>query len=160
MHNKKGFTIIELIVVIAIIAILAAIVMVNVMGYIQKAKRASVASEISSLQIFATDQLVSQGTLYAFCVPSDTPAMVTFANSITGNGYNFTCSSGDGNYSGTGSNSCYPSGTTQMTSKEWYILACNKNDNTDCFCIDYNGVSLTGSASSFSTANANSCACQ
>ena len=34
MKNKKGFTIIELIIVIAIIAVLAAIVLVNVTQYI------------------------------------------------------------------------------------------------------------------------------
>ena len=33
MKNKKGFTIIELIIVIAIIAVLAAIVLVNVTQY-------------------------------------------------------------------------------------------------------------------------------
>lgn len=38
MSNKKGFTIIELIVVIAIIAVLAAIVVVNVRGYTIKAR--------------------------------------------------------------------------------------------------------------------------
>ena len=47
--NKKGFTIIELIVVIAIIAVLAAIVAVNVVGYINKSKDASVVANMKTM---------------------------------------------------------------------------------------------------------------
>ena len=50
MQNKKGFTIIELIVVIAIITVLASIVAVNVAGYINKAKAARIASEARNVQ--------------------------------------------------------------------------------------------------------------
>ena len=51
--NKKGFTIIELIVVIAIIAILAAIVLVNVTVYINKAKDARIKSDLASIALGA-----------------------------------------------------------------------------------------------------------
>ena len=47
--SKKGFTIIELIVVIAIIAILAAIVLANVTTYINKAKDARIQSDMGSI---------------------------------------------------------------------------------------------------------------
>ena len=53
MQLKKGFTIIELIVVIAIIAILAAIVLVNVTQYINKSKDAAVQGNMSSIQTAA-----------------------------------------------------------------------------------------------------------
>lgn len=53
MQNKKGFTIIELIVVIAIIAILAAVVMVNVTQYINKSKIAAIQAEMNQLQKLA-----------------------------------------------------------------------------------------------------------
>ena len=48
--NKKGFTLIELIVVIAIIAVLAAIVAVNVSGYINKSKDAAIEEEMHTIQ--------------------------------------------------------------------------------------------------------------
>ena len=49
MQNKKGFTIIELIVVIAIIAVLATIVMINVTQYIAKGKDAAIKGNMSSI---------------------------------------------------------------------------------------------------------------
>ncbi len=54
--NKKGFTIIELIVVIAIIAVLAAIVLVNVTQYINKSKNAAIKANLSGL--------ITSGTIY------------------------------------------------------------------------------------------------
>lgn len=68
MKNKKGFTIIELIVVIAIIAILAAIVMVNVTQYIEKSKKAAALAEARQIPIIATQYFAENGTykgLYA-----------------------------------------------------------------------------------------------
>lgn len=53
MQNKKGFTIIELIVVIAIIAILAAVVMVNVTQYINKSKDSAIQADMNSIQTAA-----------------------------------------------------------------------------------------------------------
>ena len=47
--DKKGFTIIELIVVIAIIAVLAAIVLVNVTQYINKGKNSAIQGNMTSL---------------------------------------------------------------------------------------------------------------
>lgn len=47
--NKRGFTIIELIVVIAIISVLAAIVIVGVVQYINKARDASVKSNLAQI---------------------------------------------------------------------------------------------------------------
>jgi len=59
IKHKKGFTIIELIVVIAIIAVLAGIVLVNVQGYMAKAKNAKrnsdIASYVKAFQIYYTD---------------------------------------------------------------------------------------------------------
>jgi len=49
MNTKKGFTIIELIVVIAIIAVLASIVLVNVTQYINKGKDSAVIGNLSSM---------------------------------------------------------------------------------------------------------------
>lgn len=49
MFYKKGFTIIELIVVVAIIAVLSAIVLVNVNGYIAKARNARRAADMDQI---------------------------------------------------------------------------------------------------------------
>jgi len=50
MQNKKGFTIIELIVVVAIIAVLAAIVSINVVTYLKKGKDAAIKSNLNTAQ--------------------------------------------------------------------------------------------------------------
>jgi prepilin-type N-terminal cleavage/methylation domain-containing protein len=62
MHVKRGFTIIELVVVIAIIAILAAIVMVNVVGYINKAKDAEVEADIVNISKDLVANYASNGS--------------------------------------------------------------------------------------------------
>jgi prepilin-type N-terminal cleavage/methylation domain-containing protein len=49
MNLKKGFTIIELIVVVAVIVVLAAIVITSVTVYINKSKDAKVKAEINTL---------------------------------------------------------------------------------------------------------------
>lgn len=48
LNNKKGFTLVELIVVIVIILILAAVLIPNVMRYINEARKSAVQSEASS----------------------------------------------------------------------------------------------------------------
>jgi len=64
--NKKGFTLIEMVLVIAIIVILAAVLVISVSGYIQKAKDAatSVASHNQSVKLATSaisDALTGQG---------------------------------------------------------------------------------------------------
>lgn len=47
MKNKKGFTLVELVVVVAIIGILAGILIPNLVGYINKAEKASAEQEVT-----------------------------------------------------------------------------------------------------------------
>jgi len=67
--NKKGFTLIELIVVIAILAILAAILIPAVTGYITKATDAKNAANCRSLY--------AQTSLEVMIAPSGTPPTIT-----------------------------------------------------------------------------------
>jgi type IV pilus assembly protein PilA len=65
--DKKGFTLIEVIVVLVILAILAAIAIPALTGYIEKANQRSVITEAAiyrtSLQAIGTDTIASGGTL-------------------------------------------------------------------------------------------------
>jgi len=64
---KKGFTIIELIVVIAIIAVLAAVVAVDVMRYVAKAKDAAVLGSLKIIKTAATDYFYANGSYSNLC---------------------------------------------------------------------------------------------
>jgi prepilin-type N-terminal cleavage/methylation domain-containing protein len=66
VFNKKGFTIIELIVVIAIIAVLASIVLVNVTAYIQKSKETAVLAEFKQILVIATGYFSENGSMINF----------------------------------------------------------------------------------------------
>lgn len=52
-HNKKGFTLVELLVVLVILAILAAAIIPSMMGFIDRARKESVAAEQRSVILAA-----------------------------------------------------------------------------------------------------------
>lgn len=56
-HNKKGFTLVELLVVLVILAILAAAIIPSMMGFIDRAKKESVAAEQRSVILAAQIQV-------------------------------------------------------------------------------------------------------
>lgn len=62
MSYKKGFTIIELIVVIAIIAVLAAIVLVNVTQYINKSRQTAMLADLRELPTIAAQYFDENGS--------------------------------------------------------------------------------------------------
>ena len=59
MKNKKGFTLVELIVVLVILAILAALLVPALTGYIDKAKEQSITAECR-MAVMATQTLIDE----------------------------------------------------------------------------------------------------
>ncbi len=94
--NKKGFTLIELIVVIAILAILAAILIPSLTNYIQKAtdakNEANARSEYSRVMLgVATGDITASGT--------SAPAGLACSWTVTtGVLYDFECTVGTDTY--------------------------------------------------------------
>lgn len=60
MKNKKGFTLIEIVIVIVIIAILAAILVPNLTRWIDRAKLASLKSEADTVRNTVAAQILSE----------------------------------------------------------------------------------------------------
>ena len=61
LKDKKGFTLVELIVVLVILAILAALLIPALTGYIDKARKESVVAETRSA-VMAAQTIVSEST--------------------------------------------------------------------------------------------------
>lgn len=87
--NKKGFTLIELIVVIAILAILALILVPSITGYISKATEAkntanarTYYSEVA-LAVATTPSRYTDGTTYYWPQTNETTALTTAPTSTT-----------------------------------------------------------------------------
>ena len=78
-ENKKGFTLVELIVVLVILAILAALLVPALTGYIDKAKRKSIVAEtrqaVMAAQTLADEEYAKQttGTKVEFVADTATP---------------------------------------------------------------------------------------
>jgi prepilin-type N-terminal cleavage/methylation domain-containing protein len=123
--QKKGFTIIELIVVIAIIAVLAAIVMVNVTSYINKGKDAAVQGDLAGIMTDAAVYFDTNGNYTNVC--SDTTVVAALA-------------AADAAYDGNAT----PNQVTDCNGAAAAFAACGQLKNSDAyFCVDSTGVKKT-----------------
>lgn len=94
-NNKKGFTLIELIVVIAILAILAAILIPSIVNYITEANKARDLTNARSIYTEVTLKLNTGTTVASGNYTSGSTTCVvsvtgTTVNSVTCNGVVFT----------------------------------------------------------------------
>lgn len=69
--NKKGFTLVEVIVVIAIIAILAAVTIPTLIGFVNKAEEAEVLSDARAVLIAVQAEAMSSGEEFTGAVTED-----------------------------------------------------------------------------------------
>jgi len=143
---KKGFTIIELLVVVSIIAVLTGIVLVNVTIYINRGKDSAAKGNLSSM---VTNGAVFYGTSgnYTNFFTGTNPATITTTADCAGdNGFVRPCqalisagyTSIDVSCAGT---SC-TSGTTG-----WCAMVTKKAD-TNTFCVDSSGSKIDKPAGS------------
>lgn len=110
MNNKRGFTIIELIVVIAIIAILAAIVLVNVTQYITKGRDAAAKGDLATIITNAAVFYDNSSKYDGFLASPSYTNVTASLTAMAGGGYTVTATC-----DGTGSD-------------------CGVGDNTTAFC--------------------------
>lgn len=87
MKNKKGFTLVELIVVLVILAILAALLVPALTGYIDKAKEESIKSE-TRMVVMAAQTLIDEQ--YAKAPVNTTVTVTVSTDAKVSTGYDAT----------------------------------------------------------------------
>jgi type IV pilus assembly protein PilA len=110
MKNRKGFTLIELMVVVLIISLLASIAVPKLTGSKNKARLASVKSDIRNLMT-AQESYFSDNHAYA----NDWPTLVAGANANLSPGNTASVTASVSGWSATVSNSSIATGVSQCS---------------------------------------------
>jgi type IV pilus assembly protein PilA len=84
--NKKGFTLVELVVVIAIIGVLAAILVPSMMGYVKKSRLKTANGNAKTAYNAVAEYLADQETQGKLADASDTDAKSSAENELKTNG--------------------------------------------------------------------------
>lgn len=119
LHSKKGFTLIEMLVVIALLGGLAAIAIPNAARFIGKGNTESLATELSMIQT-AMDSMMTDNNLSAVTLTAgdQTNDMTTFPVDSSGRTRDDTVKPGDGTEW-----ALAPDYTRKDTSKGYYKVA-------------------------------------
>ncbi len=118
--NKKGFTIIELLVVVAIIAVLTGIVLVNVTSYINKGKDAAIKGNLATLLTNGAVYFDSNGNYTTFCTSSMVAGKPIYDAINTAAGAAPTCA-------------------VKITNDAWCACSTLKTTAGNVFCVDSTG---------------------
>jgi len=130
IQHKKGFTVIELIVVIAIITIVATIVMTNITQYNNTGKDTAIKGNMSSVLTNSTDYLNKYGNYISFCSNATVQAALAAADKAY-----------DGNAT--------PNEVTDCNAVTAVFAACAQLKSADAyFCVDSSGTKKTVSTRS------------
>lgn len=143
--SKKGFTIIELIVVIAIIAVLAGIVLINVTGYINKGRDAAAQGNLASMLTNGAVFYDANSSFTNFITVAS-PVAAGAAATCTGNaGFVGPCQAITGTSATTGYQLSFTCAGTSCTvgATGWCAIITLKSGNT--YCVDSNGNKLNKS---------------
>jgi prepilin-type N-terminal cleavage/methylation domain-containing protein len=104
LKNKKGFTLIELMIVVAIIGILAAIAIPNFMNYQCKARQSEAKSNLGAIRV-AQETYMAENNTYAADIASlswETKGETEYTYSITSaDNTSFTAQATAANFKGT-----------------------------------------------------------
>ncbi|MBF0118221.1 MAG: prepilin-type N-terminal cleavage/methylation domain-containing protein [Desulfobacterales bacterium] len=87
LKNRKGFTLIELMIVVAIIGILAAIAIPNFRNYQLKAKRSEAPTNLKAIKVSEESYRAESGT-YKSCAATPATAPQATKSAFTGGGAN------------------------------------------------------------------------
>ena len=90
-RTKKGFTLVELLVVIAILAVLASVSVVGYLGFTTKARNSNAMTELAQVREVIRAELIDGDTnYYSLTVDTNSPVKVTKADEVTESVYTAT----------------------------------------------------------------------